>query len=552
MRNLLGFAVAVCLAVVLGLCPSNSAVAGAISSASREGQFQNLDRMIEELNLRPYFQKGYRARRAIKVAVFDNGFKGAKEEIGGLLPANTQIHTGPVAPEGEEEAHGYYMARILWSLLSLGGTDDRYSPAEFHLYPTFGYSNLEAAVNDAIQRDIDIVLYSQTWEYGGNFDGRGFINALVTKAAKSGILWINNAGNFGDTTFNSAIATGADDWVKLPGKNSSVEIRCAENPTGKCLFRSVLSWNSFADRTEIGTDKDLDFVLTDDTLNIIQGSSLTQVKEGDAPGSSKYPREIITAELKPGLYFLRVKNRSKNFTKADRLRITASGDFVKMRGFDKRESLLPPADNPNVITVGALDSEKSSVSARLQKPELYTNSLVSVTREENFKGTSNSAAMVAAGAALLFTFDPAMTKAKFLSLTGRTALGGEGRGLPMEQLGFSATTSEGCFAPLNPQGQPDYIRELLRDGGTLVDTDAGARIFFPFDPIRLAQGNYRRQDNDMIVMSESGPGVYARSGMWNMPEGMIELVETPYGASICGASANIPTWARVFRLPNRR
>src|SRR5690606_6910247 len=99
----------------LGLCPSKSANASSSagvalgkspsSSANREGQFQNLDRMIEELNLRPYFQKGYRARRAIKVAVFDNGFKGAREEIGGLLPANTQIHTGPVPVQGEEEAH---------------------------------------------------------------------------------------------------------------------------------------------------------------------------------------------------------------------------------------------------------------------------------------------------------------------------------------------------------------------------------------------------------------------------------------------------------------
>lgn len=507
--------------------------------------------MIEELNLRPYFQKGYRAHRSLKIAVFDNGFKGAREEVGGLLPANTEIHTGPVAPQGEEEAHGYYMARILWSLLSLGGTDDRYTPAEFHLYPTFGYSNLEAAVNDAIQRDIDIVLYSQTWEYGGNFDGRGFINSLVTKAAKSGILWINNAGNFGDTTFNAAVQTGKDDWVKLPGKNSSVEIRCEENPTGKCLFRSVLSWNSFADRTDIGTDKDLDFVLTDDTLNIVQGSSLTQTKGEDAPGTSKYPREIITAELKPGLYFLRVKNRSKNFGRNDRLRLTASGDFVRMRGFDRRESLLPPADNANVITVGALDSQKSSVSARLQKPELYTNSLVSVTREENFKGTSNSAAMVAAGAALLFSFDSGMTKAKFLSLTGRTA-SGEGRGLPLDQLGFSATTDSGCFAPLNAEGQPDFIRNALSMGGTLVDTDAGAKIFFAFDPIRLLSGLYRRQENDMLVVSANGPGVYARSGLWNLPQNMTELVQTPYGSSICGASGSIPTWARVFRLPNRR
>src|SRR5690606_5114880 len=118
-----------------------------------------------------------------------------------------------------------------------GERDLRYSPAELHLYHTYGYSNLKAAVEDAIKRKVDIVLYSQTWEYGGNFNGRGFINALVNKALDSGILWINNAGNFGRSTFNAPVRSGKDSWVELPGKNSSVEIRCAKNPLGKCSLR---------------------------------------------------------------------------------------------------------------------------------------------------------------------------------------------------------------------------------------------------------------------------------------------------------------------------
>ena len=223
--------------LLLGLFVALSIVPAA-HAGDRGGRFQNLDRMIEELNLRPYFR--FSPRKALKVAVFDNGFRGAREAIGSSLPANTEIHNGPVALPGEEEVHGFYMARIFWSLVSLGGESQRFAPAEFHLYNTYGYSNFEAAVNDAIARGIDIVLYSQTWEYGGNFDGRGFINTLVNKALRHGILWINDAGNFGDSTFNSPIQTGKDSWVKLPGKNSSVEIRCEENPLGKCPFRRRL------------------------------------------------------------------------------------------------------------------------------------------------------------------------------------------------------------------------------------------------------------------------------------------------------------------------
>ncbi|RYZ95001.1 MAG: protease, partial [Proteobacteria bacterium] len=327
-------------------------------AAERGARFQNLDQMIEALNLRPYFSRDHRPERAVRVAIFDNGFKDADKEIGRSLPRNTQIIPGPVPLEGEEDVHGFYMARILWSLVSLGGEDERYAPAEFRLYRTFGYSNFEAAIKDAIARKVDVILYSQSWDYGGNFDGRGFINKLVNQALDAGILWINSSGNTGSTTYNGGIVDGRDGWIKLPGRNDSVEIRCPKTPLGKCPLRAVLSWNDFKDDVTQGSDKDLDFVLTDDTLNIVQSSALRQVKtaeEAAVPGSSQYPREIITAELKPGVYFLRVKKKSENFSSRDAFRISVQGDSLQMRNADRRESVLAPADNARVISVGASD-----------------------------------------------------------------------------------------------------------------------------------------------------------------------------------------------------
>ncbi len=530
------------------------------TAGDRGEPFQNLDQMIEVLNLRPYFKENKKAKHSLKIAVFDNGFKGAEEEIGRSLPAFTEIHPGPVKLPGEEETHGFYMAKILWSLLTLGGTDERYAPAEFHLYNTYGYSNFAAAVQDAIDRDIDIVLYSQTWEYGGNFDGQGFINVLVSEAVDSGILWINNSGNFAQTTFNAAVETGDDDWVELPGRNKSVEVRCEKAPKKSkaktCTLRAVLSWNSFSNDVEEGTDKDLDFVLTDDTLNVIQSSSLIQKKEpGDQPGTSKYPREILTAEVKPGLYYLRVKNRSQNFDEEDRLRITASGDFITMSNFDKQENLLPPADNKKVITVGAMDSEKSSISRNRKKPELLTNSLVSITEEENFKGSSNSAAMVAAGAAILFSLDPSLTREEFIQKTGNQGGGGNGTpgmGLPLEHLGFQPTDPTGCFRPVTSTQLPAHLQWAVTQGGTLVETNAGQKVFYPFDPIRLFSGMFRRFPNDILVISPQGPGLFHRSMLWNLHPSLTEMVQTPYGRVICSdkSSGNVPSWAKVFRLPS--
>lgn len=554
---------------LLGLLLALATSISPAQAGDRGGQFQNLDQMIEALNLRPYFQAGVKKKRKLKVAILDNGFREADGEIGGALPENTEIHAPKVKPEGEEEIHGFYMAKIFWSLLSLGGEDDRFAPAEFHLYPTYGYSNFEAAVNDVIDREIDIVLYSQTWEYGGNFDGTGFIDALVDKAVDAGVLWINNAGNFGDTTYNASIKSGTDDWVKLPGRNESVEIRCGEEAAKeskdkKCKLRTVLSWNDFSDDTEEGTDKDLDFVLTDDTLNVIQSASLVQMKDpGKTPGASKYPREIITADLDPGLYLLRVKNRSKNFTGKDKLRITASGDFITMQDYDKNESLLAPADNKGVITVGATDTKKSSLSVKLKKPELYTASLVSITKKENFKGTSNSAAMVAAGAAILFSVDRDLTIKDFLKQVSQSGAGvgqdeNRGYGLPLEALGFQPTGGK-CFVPVDPsQNLPPQITFALNTfGGTLVETTAGWKIFYNVDPIQFYPGLQRRLPNDIIVQTPMGPGLYHRSALLSLQDNMTEVVQTPYGQTICSGTDKseevaLPTWGKVFRLPNRK
>ncbi|MGZ3693884.1 MAG: S8 family serine peptidase [Bdellovibrionota bacterium] len=543
------------LLFLIAIASSNFAFA-----TERGARFQNLDRMIEDLNLRPYFSEGEAPRKHLKIAIFDNGFAGASKEIGNSLPRNTKIHRGPVAQQGEEETHGFYMARILWSMLSLGGTDNRYAPVEFHLYNTFGYTNLKAAVDDAVRNKIDIVLYSQTWEYGGNFDGRGFINKLIDKAIDSGILWVNNSGNVGGTTYNSRIQTGEDDWVQLPDHNQSVEVRCEKNPAKECILRAVLSWNDFSDDVEKGSDKDLDFVLADDTLNVIQSSSLIQTKENvERPGTSKYPREIITAKVKPGLYLLRVKNRSKNFSGSDRLRIVVNGDSLSMARNDQNESLLPPADNARAITVGAIDSERTSISSQLRKPELWTNSLVSLSKEENFKGTSNSAAMVAAGAAVLLSREPGLSREDIIARAqgGLPNQGGTpGQGLPLQMLGFQPTGPNGCFMPVVRYNLPIHVSRMMALNGTLVETTQGLKIMYDYDPIRLGQFQ-RRLANDIIVTTARGLGLYQRTPNWNLPVDFMELVQTPAGTSICGAQGGssepgtqIPSWGKVFRLPS--
>jgi len=340
----------------------------------------------------------------VKIAVLDNGFEGFKNEVGRNLPSSTFYHEAKNRDSHGFGDHGLAIAKILSSQVR--------PPYELHLYPTFGYSNFSAAVDDVIKNKMDIVLYAQVWEYGGNHDGQGFINALVSKATNAGILWINAAGNFGLSTYNSPIETDDKNWVKFP--DNGVMIQCFEDSS--CPLRAVLTWNDFKNDVNRGSNIDLDLLLLDDKFEKIAASELIQKRNSkNESGVSIYPREIIEIDLNPGIYYLRARAKSKNFA-GHQLRITVSGEGIAMIHPSLDESLLNPADNADVITVGACDSPTSSKSLRLRKPDIVNISRIQLESGEFFEGSSAAAALVA-GVAVNFKQNyPSLNRSQLLNL----------------------------------------------------------------------------------------------------------------------------------------
>jgi len=446
----------------------------------------------------------------VTIAILDNGFFGLKKAIGRTLPATTVFHPGPVPVlEAAEEAHGLKMAEIVAAHLKQAGVK-----FDLHLYSAFGFSNLTNAVNQVIQQKPDLVLYPQVWEYGGNPDGSGFINQVVRRATAAGIKWINAAGNFGQNLYRAPVERIADDWAYLPGPNSSIQFRCYKNSSGSCKVRSVLSWSSFSDDTSIGTEKDLDLVLTDDTLKVLQSAALIQKpasKDGKslANGESLYPREILEASVKPGIYYLRVKVRSSGFTKADYLRITTSGDFIEQLNRTEGETLLAPSDLPSVITVGANDSKLSAVSRSQQKPEFRIASAVETVAEtgsdnsENgiYKGSSNSSAAFTARAAFELSHQPKLNRQELVQVirTGRAPVSEIAAGTGSQAGTNSVPSSPPALAIEPPQGLSCFpaavlrvtspqIRSLLRAGNSwVVETSLGVAIIIDEDPFARAE-----------------------------------------------------------------
>lgn len=490
--------------------------------------------------------------KTVKIAILDNGFHDYKDQLGKTIPSDTVYHEGPVAVDPkDEESHGLFMAQMIAGAM-------KYAPMikyELHLYSAYGYSNLESSVNDIVANKFDVVLYAQVWEYGGFGDGHGFINTLVDRATRAGILWVNAAGNFALGTYRGAIDTGSDDWVKLPAANNAVRIRC-EKPAkksgdkekaNKCRLRAVLSWNDFNDDMKIGTDKDLDLIVTDDTLKIVASSALQQVKqmpEKDAPpGTSLYPREFVKTELEPGTYLLRVKDRSRNFdADIDKLRLTVSGEGITMVDRTKGETILPPADNPRVITVGANDSERSSDSQTSRKPDLYAPSKVTLLNGDQYMGSSNASALTAAAVAILRgVHGEELNRKKAIKMLGtgaETQQGDSGQGLPLEMLRF-APTGRNCFRKARIQNMTQQLRQdlkpFLQNGGVIVDSTMGKKIFTTRDPFQFLD-ILRVAPDDMLVASPDGFQTLPRPNQEYLPEGFYEIVQFPQGQALCRSS----------------
>lgn len=514
------------------------AISFLISTSAHGFKIKNLDEINRALNTKSWASLATKKR--VKVAILDKGFYGYEKAIGKTLPKETYYFAGPVEnPPDLKVEHGLAMAQIVTAIAK--------SP-ELYLYNAFGYSNFKASVEDLIAKKVDLVLYSDVWEIGGNRDGKGFINAVVDKALDEGIVWINAAGNFETSSYLAKIQTLDQEWVELPDQNHSLKIQCQETQSEVCKVKIVLNWNDFKDDPSLGTEKDLDLALTDDFLNILQTSALKQTADPEEkrPGYSSYPRETITAELEPGTYFIRVKDRSKNFDKDDELLITVDGDGISVPSHTKGQSVLNPADNPRVVTVGGLDSERSSTNTELNKPDLLTISSVKIAGGE-FRGSSNSAALVAGAIALVKSRAPNRSIESIIEKASLPGWNERQRGLPLYWLGFGPPTRQ-CFqAATLRENIPQQITDVINVGGVVVETTAGLRIMTPYDPLLLDSNLHRYQPNDLILTTPEKYEVAPRNAPY-LQNGWVEVFQTPQEAGLC--QLPIQPQGKIFRLPN--
>ena len=343
----------------------------------------------------------------IKVAILDNGFEGFIPNKG-MLPDSAELIEGPLRIPSRS-SHGLGMAQILWTI-----TGQSANGPKIYLVNSNGFTNFKAAVDFVVNNNVDIVLYSQVWLLGGNFDGKGFINKVVNKATDKGVIWINAAGKLGGHVYSGGV-TGSLMKFRL------------QNKLDENNFTVTLVWNDFTNNESDCTSKDLNLEILDLNNNVVQVSELIQ--QGQAPDlrnpadtRSCHARESISVKaLERGEYQIRVVAKTTNFGSQDKFKVMISDDRPESLEFTDHTvgyEILPPADNENVITVGdqsSLSSVGPTSDGRIKPDFLIANTKVSFTNGNLTFGSSNAAAMLAGSLATIMSHKSGITSKALFS-----------------------------------------------------------------------------------------------------------------------------------------
>jgi hypothetical protein len=435
-----GFA-ALLVHAILVLASSSAPQAGTPASPPQPAsRLANAREVRQQLGLGSGFERTDRIE-TVRVAVLDHGFAGM-EGTRRYLPENAilvehydpdfiqRYNLGdPAYRKGFEpgNAHGRVMAQIIWAVSGLHSKGP-----QFFLLNANGPTMLRRAIRYAVEQQVDLILFSSTFEGGGNGDGRGPINQAVSEAMRAGIVWVNAAGNYGGRVYNGPIEVRADNSVRIGPGTDSVSLRFRnrldENPV-----TITLTWNDYQKDEDAGTEKDLDLFVEDWRGRLLGSSEQHQVSGGRpaGEGESRNPRERLVLDSMPAdpdhPYRIRIRSKHGAFNATDTLRVlVAPGRDMPLPDPKTRSpigsfefidataggEIYPPADHPLVVTVGDASRRSSmgpTADRRVKPDVILEGSEAILSNGEVSEGASNAAAFFAGALVVYKAVEPKLT-----------------------------------------------------------------------------------------------------------------------------------------------
>jgi subtilisin family serine protease len=421
------------------------------------------------------WQKARLTGQGVKVAVIDLGFAGlADRQAQGDLPANVVTADFCSGHLAGPESHGAAVAEIVHEMAP---------DAQLYLICVDSEVTLGQAEAFAKQQGVQIVNHSVAWLASGRGDGSGAAGSIVTDARNSGILWVNSAGNYGQShwsgTFNDT------DGVPFHNYTTSDEGNSFTLASGAAIC-GFLKWDEWPAATS-----DFDLVLATSATN-----QIVAVSDNEQTGTQPPIEGVCIQNSGPttALYWAIYAYRRVTSPRIDFVMTAGSLEYQAAAG-----SVTDPATSPSALAVGALcwqnealepySSQGPTIDGRV-KPDITGQDSVSSGTygpfsacPSGFAGTSAASPEVAGAAALVKQQNPAFGPNELQAFLERSVidLGALGKDdqYGSGQLSLPASAVRDTTVPiaraLASSGKPGKIVRLLAtasdDSGTAKVTD---------------------------------------------------------------------------------
>jgi len=337
--------------------------------------------------------------KGVKVAIIDGGFEGlAERQAEGELPASvvTQDFCGGGLATASE--HGTAVAEIVYEMAP---------DAQLYLLCIGTEVDLAAAEAYAKSQGIHVINHSAGWEGPFRNDGSGPIGAIVADARASGILWVNSAGNEGQTHWSGSYRPDGNLHAWDPNGDIGNTFVW---PDGAVIC-GFLRWDEWPAGV---SDFDLGLFLSGE--NILVASSEEEQGGGEPPFEALCVEQETGADLRA---FWAIRGYSVSTSpQLDLVSWSPPLEYQVAAG-----SIAAPASSPAALAVGALcwqsrqlepySSQGPTIDGRM-KPDIVGHDSVSGMTygpfsycPSAFAGTSASSPEVAGAAALVEQAYPA-------------------------------------------------------------------------------------------------------------------------------------------------